>query len=122
NRFNRFNSERSEAMINLFSASFDYSLMTFQSFSFIALFLFLLIFSYNYLKEGTKNRILPILISGIVFIYTTWVVFICLRGDSGFATRITSIPVFIVVITFVFGISNSPLFKHLRKIQLPSLL
>lgn len=123
NRFNRFNQERDEVINNLFFYALNYSLDTFSSLSFIALLCFLIIFIYNYIDiKKDKKRIVLVICLGIIMIYMTWLILLYLRGDSGFASRITSVPVFIAVVAFIFAVSYSSGFQKLRKIQLLTLI
>lgn len=120
NRFNRFNNERSEAFETLFQSSFEYTIKTFQSLSFIPLLFFLLLFVINYIrfKEMKSNGLFLILAVGCLLIYSTWLFLIFLRGDSGYASRISSVPVFIAILTLIFTLSYFAKFFEFKRIQL----
>lgn len=119
NRFNRFNNERSEAFETLFQSSFEYTIKTFQSLSFIPLLFFLLLFVINYVsfKEIKSKCFFLILAIGSLLVYVTWLFLIFLRGDSGYASRISSVPVFIAIVTLIFTLAYFARFFEFKRIQ-----
>lgn len=97
-RFGHYENNRFSSFGELLLVSLKYSVVTFSSFGYIPLALYIFLFSNVYFKNPFQKNIAAPLFLGLILIFIFWVTVLWSKGDQGFSNRIASYPIAVSII------------------------